>query len=397
MALQWSLSQPRGRLTLAAFLSLISFAASINLFFAAIVRIGNEMNVRPELLASVSSAYFAAFFCVSILAGYLADRYDTRTVLMAGCVALLAGALLIGFSSRPAALIPAVVAMGLGGGILEGMSSALLVQLYPDQERHAVNLSQAAYCLGAIVGPLLMGFLLPRGVDWRVFFLGVVVLAAANLALYAISRFEAMGQDQGFSPREAATALRQWSVAQLCLVLFLYVLAESALVGFLNIYLFQFSSAPEPIAIQSIAFFWAAMLVGRLLCGLLPGRWSDRGLIFLTMALGAAAVALSLLAGDWRYALLCFVAAAFLMGGAWPTTVALTGARHRRRASTVVGVTVAIGALGCVVAPPVMGALFQFADPGLVMALPAIPLLLGGLLALPVPRAGDVEDLSLSD
>jgi hypothetical protein len=77
------------------------------------------------------------------------------------------------------------------------------------------------------------------------------------------------------------------------------------------------------------------------------------------------------------------------MGGAWPTAVALTGARHRRRASTVVGVTVAIGALGCVVAPPVMGTLFQVTDPGAVMALPAIPLLLGGLLSLPVPRRMD--------
>ena len=387
MALQWSLNRPRGRLTLAAFLSLISFAASINLFFAAIVRMGHEIGVRPELLASVSSAYFAAFVVVSILAGYLADRVGARVVLMAGCLALLAGALLLGLSARPAALIPAVVAMGLGGGILEGMSSALLVQLYPDRERRAVNLSQAAYCLGAIAGPLLMGILLPRGVDWRIFFLGVAVLALANLVLYSISRTEAMGQDQGFSPKEAATVLRHWSVAQLCLVLFLYVLAEAALVGFLNIYLFQFSSAPESVAIQSIAYFWAAMLLGRLLCGLLPGRWSDRGLIFTTMALGAAAVAASLLAVDWRYALACFVASAFLMGGAWPTTVALTGARHRRRASTVVGVTVAIGALGCVVAPPVMGGLFQFAAPGLVMALPAIPLLLGGLLALPAPRA----------
>ena len=399
MTLQWSLNQPRGRLTLAAFFSLVSFAASINLFFAAIVRIASEVGVRPELLASVSSAYFAAFVTVSILAGYLADRAGTRPVLMGGCAALLTGALLLGFSDSPLALLPAVVAMGMGGGILEGMSTALLVQLYPEWERQAVNLSQAAYCCGAILGPFLMGVLLPRGVDWRLFFLGVAVLAAANLALYAASRFAALekrGQDQGFSPKEAAIVLRRWSVAQLCIVLFFYVLAEAALVGFLNIYLFQFDSAPEAVAIQSIAYFWAAMLLGRLLCGLLPEGWSERGLIFLTMVLGGAAVATSLLAGDWRYALACFVAAAFLMGGAWPTTVALTGVRHRRRASTVVGVTVALGALGCVVAPPLMGVLFQVIDPGLVMALPAIPLLFGGLLALPVPKASGGESLPLS-
>ena len=387
MALLWRLNQPKGRLTLAAFLSLISFAASINLFFAAIVRISGEVGVRPEVLASVASAYFAAFVLVSILAGYFAERVGTRVVLMGGCAVLIAGALLLGVSTHPPALLLAVVAMGTGGGILEGMSSALLVQLYPDRERQAVNLSQAAYCCGAIAGPLLMGILLPRGVGWRVFFLGVAVLAATNLALYAASRFNIGGEAQRFTPKEAAAVLRRWSVAQLCVVVFFYVLAESALVGFLNIYLYQYRSAPEAVAIQSIAYFWAAMLVGRLLCGLLPDRWSERGLIFLTMSLGGAAVAASLLTSDWRYALASFVAAGFLMGGAWPTAVALTGARHRRYASTVVGLTVALGALGCVVAPPLMGSMFQAADSRLVMALPAIPLLVGGLLALPVPRS----------
>jgi fucose permease len=181
-------------------------------------------------------------------------------------------------------------------------------------------------------------------------------------------------------------------VAQLGLVVFFYVLAESALVGFMNIFLFRFSSAPEAVAIQSIAYFWGAMLVGRLLCSSLPEQWSDRWLIFATMILGATTVVLALLVPDWRYALACFVAAAFLMGGAWPTAVALAGTRHRKRGSAVVGATVAIGALGCVVSPPVMGISFQFLDPRLVMAFPAVPLLLGALLILPVPRGAVFTD-----
>lgn len=392
MLRQWSLTRPRYRLALAAFLSLIAFAASINLFFAAVVRIGSEYGIRAELLASISSLYFLAFFTVSMLAGYLSERHGTRAVLMGGCVALLVGGVALGFWDSPAVLVPAVMAMGFGGGVLEGMSSALLVQLYPDQERQVVNLSQAAYCCGAILGSLLMGVFLPRGADWRVFFLGVGVLALVNLALYATSRFEGSQVDQGFKLREAASFLRRWSVVQLCLVVFLYVLSESALVGFLNIFLFRFNSAPESIAIQSIAYFWGAMLLGRLLCSLLPEGWSDRGLVFATMTLGAVAVALALLMPDWRYALACFVAAAFFMGGAWPTAVALAGTRHRERSSAVVGATVAIGALGCVASPPIMGISFQLLDPRVVMALPAVPLLLGGLLVLPMSQRAGPKD-----
>ena len=46
-----------------------------------------------------------------------------------------------------------------------------------------------------------------------------------------------------------------------------------------------------------------------------------------------------------------------------------------------VGITVAAGAVGCIVAPPVMGLLFELIPPVLAMAAPAVPLLTGGMLA----------------
>ena len=61
-----ALAVSRRRLTAAALLSLASFAASINLVFAAMVRMGDEFGVRPELLASITSLYFVAFFIVSV-------------------------------------------------------------------------------------------------------------------------------------------------------------------------------------------------------------------------------------------------------------------------------------------------------------------------------------------
>ena len=75
------------------------------------------------------------------------------------------------------------------------------------------------------------------------------------------------------------------------------------------------------------------------------------------------------------------------MAGAWPTTVALTASRHTGEyANTVVGATVAVGALGCILAPPVMGGLFQVVNPAIAMAMTSIPLLVGGALALRAPK-----------
>ena len=384
----------RRRLMVAAILALAAFAASVNLLFAALIRMGAEFQIRPEILASVSSVYFACFFVASLAGGNLTDRYGAQAVLLAGCAFTAAGGLAFATGSGLPAVVGGTVAMGLGGGIIEPMCSALLNRLFPDQVRTALNLSQAGYCLGAIGGPLLMSLLLPLGLNWRTFFFPVALLAAANFGLFASSAFgpaPATPAGRSIPARSGWALARHWPVLQPCIVILLYVLSESGLSGFLNIYLFRFRGAPEQIAIQSISMFWGVMLVGRLLAGFLPARLPDLPLITGTMALAAAAVAAAAFTNGWPAALLCFVMASFIMASAWPTVVALAAARNPTNANTVIGMTVAAGSLGCIISPPIMGRLLGSLDPALAMSLAALPLLLGALIILVRPYSVAVE------
>jgi MFS transporter, FHS family, glucose/mannose:H+ symporter len=407
------MSDPHGisrrRLTLAALLSLASFAASINLVFAALVRMGDEFGVRPELLASISSIYFVAFFFVSTASGFISDRLGARGPLLFGNLMTLTGGLIFASAHGAAGLVIGAIAMGMGGGATEGMCTALLARIFPNRERLVVGVSQAGYCFGAIVGPLVMGIFLPLGVSWRVFFIPVAALALFNFVLFATSRFpqneherrESGGNEnterRGEAERRTAEVitaneatidttlpsgvLRRPGVLRWCVVVFLYVTAETGLVSFVNIYLFEYLGAPEGAAIQAISWFWAMMLVGRLLCSILPPTLADRRLIAGTMAAGATALVLTLAMPGWVSVLGVLLLASFLMAGAWPTIVAKTARDNSERASTVVGITVAAGSLGCIVAPPVMGLLFGAIPPAMAMAAPAIPLLAGSALA----------------
>jgi FHS family glucose/mannose:H+ symporter-like MFS transporter len=403
----------RRRLTLAGLLSLASFAASINLVFAALVRMGDEFGVRPELLASISSIYFVAFFIVSMASGFISDRFGAKAPLLFGNLMTLVGGLIFASAHSAAPFVLGAIAMGMGGGATEGMCTALLARIFPGRERLVVGVSQAGYCFGAIVGPFVMGIFLPLGVSWRVFFIPVAALALLNFLLFATSHFpenehekrarrgegetrrrgdaerkaaEVVGaidtiNDTTIKPRGEPGVLRRPGVLRWCIVIFLYVMAETALVSFVNIYLFEYRGAPERAAIQAISWFWAVMLVGRLLCSILPPTLADRKLIVGTMATGAAAVTLTIPMPGWPGVLAALLLASFLMAGAWPTIVSKTARDNADRASTVVGITVAAGSLGCIVAPPVMGLMFGSVPPTLAMAAPALPLLVGAALA----------------
>jgi predicted MFS family arabinose efflux permease len=287
------------------------------------------------------------------------------------------------------------------------MCTALLARIFPGRERLVVGVSQAGYCFGAIVGPFVMGVFLPLGVSWRVFFIPVAALALLNFGLFVGSRFpqdehekrERAGEREtgGWGDAESnalnttndttikgqgePSVLRRPGVLLWCIVILLYVTAETALVSFVNIYLFEYRNAPERAAIQAISWFWAVMLVGRLLCSILPPALADRKLIVGAMAAGAAAITLTIPMPGWPGVLAALLLASFLMAGAWPTIIAKTARDNADRASTVVGITVAAGSLGCIVAPPVMGLLFGSVPPTLAMAAPALPLMAGAALA----------------
>ena len=403
VALPRSSAVSRRRLTVAALLSLASFAASINLVFAALVRMGDEFGVRPELLASITSIYFVAFFFVSVASGFVSDRVGIRASLLFGNLMTMTGGLIFASAHSAAPLVIGAIAMGMGGGATEGMCTALLARIFPGRERFVVGVSQAGYCFGAILGPLVMGVLLPLGVSWRLFFIPVAALALANFVLFATSRYPPNEREQRAAgpqtapgptsgapdtagPLNAPGLLATPGVLQWCAIIFLYVLAETALVSFVNLYLFEYRAAPERVAIQAIAWFWAVMLVGRLLCSILSPTLADRKLIAGAMFGGATAILLTILLPGWPGALAAILAASFLMAGTWPTIVATTARDNAGRASAVVGITVAAGAVGCIVAPPVMGLLFDLVPPALAMAAPAVPLLVGGMLAAAAPR-----------
>lgn len=385
-------------MTAAALLSLASFAASINLVFAALVRMGDEFGVRPELLASISAIYFVAFVVVASASGFVSDRTGIRVPLLFGNLMTMTGGLIFASAHSAAPLVLGAIAMGMGGGATEGMCTALLAQIFPGRERFVVGVSQAGYCLGAVLGPLVMGVLLPRGVSWRFFFVPVAALALANLVLFATSLYpkkdslqttDAPGVTHGPSVVDPDTVgpVRGSGIVRWCAVIFLYVLAETALVSFVNIYLFKYRGAPERVAIQAISWFWASMLVGRLLCSILPPTVADRKLIAGGMLGGATAVLLTILLPGWPGALAAIVGTSFLMAGAWPTIVAKAARDHPGRASSVVGIIVAAGSVGCIVAPPIMALLFDLIPPALAMAAPAVPLLVGAMLAAAAPRS----------
>ena len=357
----------------AALAALALFAVSANIVPAALVRASREFGVAKKTLANAVAVQFAGFFLASVVGGILADRVGKKTVLQFGCVFLVAGALLWALAGSVRMTFVAGFVMGLGGGILESMSTALLSDLFPDKRKRALNMSQVGYCAGAVGGPALMGQLLPLGVSWRWFFAGIAVGGVLLLLLFTVSAIPkpCMQHRAQIAP---SRLVRRTPLVLACVVIFLYVFAEMGVLTFMAAHLEVNLGAPERWAIFAISIFWSAMTLGRIICAFMPERHSYGYTITLLLGLSTVAILGQMFTDSWARSVILFGLAGFFFAGTWPLIVGMVAARSGDASGSAVGITVACGSLGCVAGPPVLGPLCEGQYPGWMFAVMAAAL-----------------------
>lgn len=367
--------------TFSALFSLVVFAISANVVPAILIRAADEFDINPELLANVIAVQFAGFIVATIFGGIAADRFGMKYVFLTACVFTIAGSG-IWFSAKSLQTIYfGSLVMGMGGGTLEGLSSTLLSDLFPTRRKLVLNISQVAYCVGAVSGPFLIGWLLPAGVvSWRLFFAALSSLALVLLVFYALCSIPSTAKAETISYNILIEIIKKWSFICPCLVIFLYVFSETTCVAFMNVYLYKHCQSPEKWAIYSISIFWGTMTVGRILCALIPESFSFQKIIAFLMFISGILLAAQSVVDEWHVSLILFALTGFIFSGTWPLIVGMTATYNPGYSGTVIGVTIATGALGCVFAPPLTGLLFKYFPGALALGMTSIPLFLGAWL-----------------
>lgn len=348
------------------------------------------MSVGIGTLAQVSTVQFIGFMIAAVVGGIVSDRVGKKLVLQVACGLLLAGSVVWSLAGSLSAAFVGGALMGLGGGIIESMSTSVLSDMYPGRRKFLLNFSQIIYCLGAIAGPAVMSWLLPLGVSWRVCFAGIAVASLLLVVLYSRATLPSVSSQEERIHFEALKAIvRRRTVVLPCVAIFFYVLVEASLVMYGNAYLQTIHQAPERWAIAFISLFWIGMMLSRWGCAVIPERIPYVPLIVALLLLTALTLVLQQWASNWVSCLILLVLTGTALSGIWPLIVGLSAALNSRHSGTVLGITIAAGSLGCVVAPTLMNALFTYAPVRTIFPILAIPLLLAAFALLMTGRTND--------
>jgi EmrB/QacA subfamily drug resistance transporter len=145
--------------------------------------IGRQFGMNAIALSWVATAYLLAAAICLVPIGRLADIHGRKRVFSIGLVVYTSSSLLAAVAPSGWFLIAARVVEGAGAAMIFGTGTAILMSVFPPQERgRALGINVAAVYLGLSLGPTLGG-LLTQQIGWRSIFLLNVPLGTLILIL----------------------------------------------------------------------------------------------------------------------------------------------------------------------------------------------------------------------
>jgi EmrB/QacA subfamily drug resistance transporter len=149
----------------------------------ALPSIGKELSLDAVMLGWIATAYLLSSATFLVPFGRIADIYGRKKIFTCGMVIYTLSSFLAGMASSANMLISCRVFQGIGGAMLAGTAVALLITVFPANERGKVlGINVAAAYIGLSLGPVLGG-ILTQHFGWRNIFFPSAFLGLAVIGI----------------------------------------------------------------------------------------------------------------------------------------------------------------------------------------------------------------------
>lgn len=341
---------------------------------------------RHHLGQDTAGLLVSVFFVgslVSIVGGsVLGERHLGHRVITGLIVLISAGTLSLVFVPSWLGQLTGVTIAGLGFGLLTLIVNADMAS-HPRHGVSLANLVNAAFAVGAALGPTFIGLALHADYFWSLLAVAIALITAAPWRAPRHTAHGAADTDSapaasiraasGTSPVRVSVA----AVVLFCLLLALYPAVETGLSTWETAYL-DATGHPTATAAMLTSLFWGGLAAGRFAIPLAPSRWGAARIILTAFAV--ALLALTLIAIP-TLAPVGFLFGGVAAGPVKPSALAWI-ASHSTQPRRMDGLTMASAMLGNITLPAGIGYIMAATTERLLPALVASAVLASIMLTL---------------
>jgi MFS transporter, DHA1 family, inner membrane transport protein len=230
------------------------------------------LSIGPTEFGFIVSSYTFAAGAAGLVASSIIDRFPRRNAFLTLFAGFLVGTLLCALAPSYPFLLAARVATGAFGGILGGMSMAIIGDVFPEERRgQATGSMMTGFALATIAG-VPAGLALGTAYGWHVPFMCLVVLGSPVLIVsaFALPRLDAhLGKEHAHPLRSLIDTFSVPNHLNAFALIITLMIGAFAVIPYISDYLEENVGVPEtqlPFVFMTGGIFTliAAPLIGKL-------------------------------------------------------------------------------------------------------------------------------------
>ena len=345
----------KGRLITAAILAIFVYGMIASVAGTIVPDVSKRLSLTPEQIGNVLLAQAVGLILASLLVGPLIDNKGKKTGLLLGFVLIVTGLFAVPNSTGYYMIMPFMLILGLGGGIIVTAANALVSDISEDRRASTLNLLNLFFGLGGLATPLIGANLLNHNTIALCYL--IAGLAAATLVLHVFTAMPPPTGERGFKFSEAGALLGRPALFLLSLQLFLYVACEVGVWNWLPQHLEAQGIAPS-MALNILSLGFAlGLLIGRVVVSRILVRIPSATVTLIASVLMAITTFGMLQSNDAAVAAVLVFFAGVAMAPVFPTTLAMVGDAFPRMTGTAMGIAITSGWIGLAVSSRIIGAI----------------------------------------
>lgn len=318
------------------------------------------LNALVEGANALPSTMSIGIIIGTILFGPVVDKFGYKWLLILASACALGGVQGLASFNEIRMLHCSIFLLGLGGGILNGLTNALVSDIYDDDKRGGrLGLLGAFYCIGALLWTL-MNYFIP---DFRIPLNAVSIIMAILIASFIFIAFPKAKPQENVSLKKSLGLLKYPALILFAVVLFFQCAFEGTSGNFTVQYLSNVGGMDNATATLAMTWFTIGMLCGRLPLGNIMNKLKELGTLYLYLGVALAGVILFFIEASSTAAVYtAMVLIGFGAGATFPVVLNFIGSAFRELSGTAFSIALFIGLCGQSLGNKFMGMQFDGAS-----------------------------------
>lgn len=338
----------------------VAACAGLAFFGVAMLSLGpilGQLNAQVDGANALPATMSIGIILGTILFGPVVDRFGYKYLLIIGSLLALIGLEGLANATEIELLHGSMFMIGFGGGILNGLTNALVSDIYGDDKRGGrLSILGAFYCVGALLWTLL-NYYMPD--NYIVPLHCISGIMAVFIVYFCLIQFPKAKPQGSVSFSKSIGLLKYPALILFALILFFQSGFEGASGSFTPKFLEDSAMMETTAATLSLTWFTVGMLCGRLPLGLIMKKLKDNGTLYLYLSVALVGVVILYQSSDVTMAHLAMALIGFGVGATYPVVLAYLGGAFREMSGTAFSIAIFIALCGQFAFNKVVGVMFD--------------------------------------